>query len=109
MSFPIPQGITPELRRALLEIRNNTGVGPPGPPGPPGPSGGPPGPQGPAGPQGPPGATGAAGARGPQGDPGPMGPQGSIGPPSLGNVDGGRPDSIYGGVPIIDGGGVVRV
>jgi hypothetical protein len=35
-------------------------------------------------------------------------PAGSGDSASSGNVDGGKPDSVYGGLPVIDGGGVVR-
>jgi hypothetical protein len=47
-------------------------------------------------------ATGAQGATGPQGA---VGPQGSAGYSTL-NLDGGAPDSIYGGVNPINAGGV---
>lgn len=64
---------------------------------------GPPGPPGPTGPAGPVGATGERGPTGPAGATGPAGPQGIPGPIGSADIDGGRPDSIYGGVPIIDG------
>lgn len=99
------------------------GVGPQGPQGPPGPAG-PQGPAGQSGPQGPPGAQGASGPAGPQGQVGQVGPAGASGPQGVAgpagatgpagpmgpegpigsaDIDGGRPDSIYGGVPLIDG------
>jgi Collagen triple helix repeat (20 copies) len=50
---------------------------------------------GPPGPIGPTGTPGPAGATGPQGPPGPAS-----------DIDGGAPDSVYGGVELIDGGGI---
>lgn len=59
---------------------------------------------------GPTGATGPTGTLGPTGTGGPTGPTGSIGPagPStvISNLDGGLPDSNYGGITNIDCGGV---
>jgi len=60
------------------------------------------GPQGATGPTGPTGSTGAVGATGPTGPTGATGPSG----PALANLDGGAPDSIYGGITAIDCGGV---
>ena len=38
---------------------------------------------------------------------GPEGPKGDKGDTEyVGNIDGGYPDSIYGGIPLIDGGGI---
>lgn len=54
------------------------------------------------------GDTGAIGLTGPQGTAGPQGPQGNQGLPGLGtvigNLDGGEPGSIYGGMFAMDGG-----
>lgn len=55
---------------------------------------------GPTGPAGPTGPTGATGATGPQGI---QGPQGE----SIANLDGGAPDSNYGGITSINCGGVI--
>ena len=42
----------------------------------------------------------------PKGDVGPMGPAGPMGPSGYStlNLDGGQPDSVYGGLPLIDSG-----
>jgi len=61
-----------------------------------------PGPVGPQGVQGPAGPTGAQGATGPAGPQGPAGPTGG----NWSNMDGGAPDSVYGAISPIDGGGV---
>lgn len=47
----------------------------------------------------PPGPAGSAGPMGPAGPPGADGISGD------GNIDGGHSDSVYGGTPLIDGGG----
>jgi hypothetical protein len=57
------------------------------------------------GPTGPTGATGSAGATGATGATGPTGPSGSDGV-AISNLDGGYPDSTYGGINPIDAGGV---
>ena len=62
------------------------------------------GPQGPTGATGATGSTGATGATGPQGETGPQGPAGDT--VYVGNIDGGAPDSVFGGsISAIDGGG----
>jgi hypothetical protein len=88
-------------------------VGPTGPEGPQGPQGvtGAQGPQGDLGPQGPSGPSGITGIDGPQGPTGVQGPQGDIGPTGAAgsaylNIDGGTPDTEYGGVTFVDAGGV---
>jgi hypothetical protein len=54
-----------------------------------------------------PGPKGDKGEKGEPGDMGPQGPQGSQGMPGGGyNLDGGHPDSEYGGIMKLDGGGV---
>jgi len=58
------------------------------------------------GPQGATGATGPKGDTGNTGATGPQGPAGADGAP-YGNIDGGTPTSIYGGIPSIDGGSVI--
>lgn len=84
--------------------RGDTGaVGPQGPAGESGPAG-------PTGPQGPQGIQGIQGEIGPAGPTGPQGPQGIQGPAGdtvyVGNIDGGAPDSVFGGsISAIDGGG----
>ena len=45
------------------------------------------------------------GERGEKGAPGPGGPAGPTGEGFI-NLDGGQPDSVYGGIPLIDAGGV---
>jgi hypothetical protein len=60
------------------------------------------GPPGGAGPQGGTGPPGGAGPQGGTGPPGPTGPQGE----SAADLDGGVPDSTYGGVSPLDCGGV---
>ena len=92
-------------------------IGPTGPTGIRGATGpfGPTGPQGDQGPQGIQGIQGTAGPTGPQGVQGIQGIQGSTGPTgaqgintvSAGIIDGGFPESIYSGEPVIDFGGVV--
>jgi hypothetical protein len=67
--------------------------------------------QGPQGPAGPAGANGAQGPQGPTGPAGPAGVNGAQGPqgpagPASGDVDGGTPTSVYGGLDPTDGGGV---
>lgn len=71
-------------------------------------AGGKAGPPGATGPPGPAGKNGTAGDPGIPGDDGQIGPPGPAGPPGpvLADLDGGFPDSIYGGVDPIDGGGV---
>jgi hypothetical protein len=88
-------------------------VGPTGPEGPQGPQGvtGAQGPQGDLGPQGPSGPSGVIGLDGPQGPSGVQGPQGDIGPTGAAgdaylNIDGGEPDTEYGGITFVDAGGV---
>lgn len=88
-------------------------VGPTGPEGPQGPQGvtGAQGPQGDLGPQGPSGPSGIIGLDGPQGPTGVQGPQGDIGPTGAAgdaylNIDGGTPDTEYGGITFVDAGGV---
>jgi hypothetical protein len=116
-------------RLDILETMISDGdfTGPQGPPGPTGPSGvgggggggstgttgatGPTGPTGATGPSGLDGADGPSGADGIDGATGPTGPSGATGVtgPSgqvSGNLDGGYPNSIYGGVNPVDGGGV---
>jgi hypothetical protein len=98
-----------------VEIECNTKLGAQGPIG----ATGPQGPQGTQGLIGPQGAQGLQGAQGAQGDQGPQGIQGVQGPQGIqgvqgiqgattyvGNIDGGAPNSVYGGTNIIDGGGV---
>ena len=53
------------------------------------------------GPQGPQGPQGAEGPQGPQGEKGEKGD-------SIANLDGGRPDTNYGGIEVIDAGGVIN-
>ena len=68
------------------------------------------------GPTGPQGLTGLTGVQGPTGNLGPTGPtgnQGLLGPTgptgtTLLNVDAGTPDTNYGGVDVIDSGGVIQ-
>jgi hypothetical protein len=62
------------------------------------------GPTGPTGPQGVGGSTGPTGPTGPTGDTGDTGPTGAEGPIFL-NADAGTPESVYGGLDPIDGGG----
>lgn len=81
-------------------------LGPTGPIGPTGPTG--PGITGPTGPTGP-GVTGPTGPTGPQSTtPGPTGPTGPTGPEND-NVDGGAPNSVYGGGITLNGGNVLGV
>lgn len=60
------------------------------------------------GPTGPPGPGGATGPTGPSGPSGPVGATGPVGPSgsAIVNIDGGQPDSNYGGIPTINAGGV---
>ncbi len=88
-------------------IKNSQGpIGPTGPLGPTGPTG-------PTGPQGADsfvtGPTGPTGSTGPTGPIGLTGPTGATGPtgPVFQNIDGGAPNTIYGGSPTIDAGGVL--
>lgn len=60
---------------------------------------------GPTGPVGPGGATGPTGPTGPSGPSGPVGATGATGA-SIVNIDGGVPDSNYGGIQSINAGGV---
>ena len=70
---------------------------------------GPTGDTGDTGRDGPTGDTGDLGPIGPTGDAGPIGPMGDTGPigPTLGNIDGGRPDTNYDWTTVLDCGGVV--
>ena len=54
------------------------------------------------------GSDGQDGLAGLQGPPGPAGPQGPAGPAGdeFGDLDGGVPDSVYGGMFVVDGGGI---
>ena len=88
-------------------------IGPTGPEGPQGPQGvtGAQGPQGVQGPSGPSGLDGIQGIVGPTGPQGAFGPQGAIGPTGAAgdgylNIDGGEPDTEYGGITYVDAGGV---
>lgn len=58
---------------------------------------------GPTGPTGPQGLQGTTGPTGSQGIQGPTGPQG----PLFQNIDAGSPTTVYGGLELIDCGGVV--
>lgn len=60
---------------------------------------------GPTGPAGADGIIGVDGATGPTGQTGSTGPTGAAGAP-YGNIDGGTPSSIYGGISPLDGGNV---
>jgi hypothetical protein len=90
-------------------VSQSVSTAPTGPTGPTGATGSAstvPGPQGPTGATGSTGATGATGAAstvaGPTGSTGPTGAQGY----SIVNLDGGFPDSTYGGITAVDLGGV---
>lgn len=83
---------------ALIIVRQGL-QGPQGPEGPQGPIG----PAGPTGPQGPEGPQGPQGPQGIQGEQGTEGPAGEDGQP-YGNIDGGKANSNYGGIPLIYGG-----
>lgn len=92
--------------RLLISEGVQGDLGPTGPTGPAGPTG--PGITGPTGPTGP-GITGPTGPTGPVStQPGPTGPSGPTGPEND-NVDGGVPNSVYGGGITLNGGNVLGV
>jgi hypothetical protein len=92
--------------RLLISEGVQGDLGPTGPVGPTGPTG--PGITGPTGPTGP-GVTGPTGPTGPVStQPGPTGATGPTGPEND-NVDGGAPNSVYGGGITLNGGNVLGV